>query len=112
MPKIALDDVCTTLLRRARRERDEQHVPGAGDVDRVEQRAVLRQRDLRDVVEHDVDAVARGTHRVAVADVAAHELEGLAASAPGGFRSKMRTESPQLDRTRREQLNRSSRCRR
>ena len=93
MPNTALDDVCTTFATRASRARD-QHVGGAADVHRVEQRAVLGQRHLRDVVEHDVDALARGAHRGAVAHVARDELGARSSVGPGGLRSKIRTASP------------------
>ena len=80
-------------LRDARIARRDEHVRGAADVHRVEQRAVLRERHLRDVVEHDVDAFARGrAPRLAVAHVARDELGARRAS--GGFRSKIRTASP------------------
>ena len=74
MPKIAVDDVCTTL-RDAGVPRREQDVGGADDVDRLEQVAVLGQRHLGDVVEHDVDAVARLADGVAVADVGDDDLD-------------------------------------
>ena len=75
MPKIALDDVCTTLATPASRAASSTlAVPT--DVHRPEQLAVLRQRHLRDVVEHHVDALARRARtRVAVAHVALDEVD-------------------------------------
>ena len=73
--------------------RREEHVRGADDVHRPEQVAVAGERHLGDVVEHDVDAVARARARVAVAHVAGDELHARGARA-GGFRSKTRTSSP------------------
>ena len=73
MPNTALDDVCTTFATRASRAAD-QHVGGSADVHLVEQRAVLGQGHLGDVVEHDVDALTGGAHRLLVAHVARDEL--------------------------------------
>ncbi len=61
-----------------------QHVGGPTDVDRVEQRPVLGQGHLGDVVQHDVDALAGGPHRAPVAHVGHHHLEG---ARPGAVRS-------------------------
>ena len=74
MPKIALDEVWTTFDD-ATVARREEHVGGAGDVDRPEQVAILGQRHLGDVVEHDVDAVAGVAQGAEVAHVAGHVLE-------------------------------------
>ena len=77
MPKIALRRRVHDLGDAGVAGGDE-HVGGADDVDRPEQVAVLGQRHLGDVVEHDVDAVARRAHGVEVADVADDDLDRLA----------------------------------
>jgi hypothetical protein len=48
---------------------------GPADVDRLEELLVPGERHLRDIVEHDVHAVAGLAYGVDVADVAAHELD-------------------------------------
>ena len=53
---------------------DEQ-VRRADHVHRPEQLAVARQRHLRDIVQHQVDAVARGADRVPVPHVSLDELD-------------------------------------
>src|SRR5204863_9297360 len=55
--------------------RCDEDVGRADDVDRLEQMPVAGQRHLRDVVEHDVDAVTGTFDRRAVADVARDVLD-------------------------------------
>ena len=93
MPKIALDDVCTTLPTPASRAASSTFAVPT-HVHRPEQLPVLRQRHLGDVVEHHVDAVARAADGGAVADVALRRTRRRPLGSPGGFRSKMRTSSP------------------
>ncbi len=52
-----------------------QQQVGAVDVDRTQQRFVLRQRYLGDVVEHDVDAGHRASHDMAIPNVADDQLD-------------------------------------
>ena len=67
--------MCTTFGD-ARVAGTDEHVGGTDDVDRVEQRAVLRERHLRDVVEHHIGTVACSrAPRLAIADVTCEELE-------------------------------------
>ena len=58
----------------ARVARRDQHVRGSAHVDLVEQRPILGERDLGDVVEHHVDAVTRAAHRGRVPHVARDEV--------------------------------------
>ena len=93
-PNTALDDVCTTLATPASAHASSR-VARAVDVDRAQQLAVLGERHLGDVVEHDVDAVDGAADRVAdrgcrratnstppaarVGDVDVEEPDGVAA---------------------------------
>src|SRR5690606_28304972 len=77
----------------------EEHVGGAGHVDRPEQVAVAGQGHLGDVVQDDVDALARGPQRVEVADVAGDVVDvrlgpGGSERAPGPRR--VQVEDPDL----------------
>ncbi len=89
----------------------DQHVRGAADVDRVEQRAVLGERHLGDVVEHDVDAVARGAHGGAIAHVARDEVGARERSDPAGSGRRSAPRRRGRAPARRARC-RSSRCRR
>ena len=62
-------------LRDARVTRRDEQVRGTDDVHGVEQFPILRQRHLRDVVQHDVDPLTRSAQRVAIADVTPHVLD-------------------------------------
>jgi hypothetical protein len=69
----------------------QQHVGCAGHVHRLEQGAVLGQRHLCDVVEHDVDALARGRDRAAVTHVAGDVLHPRRPG-PAGLVARRRVE--------------------
>ena len=74
IPNTALDDVCTTFVTPASRAATSRlAVPTT--FTEWNSAAILRERHLRDVVEHDVDAVAGAAQRVPVADVAGDELD-------------------------------------